>query len=67
MCKNELEKMVRMSQEEYMQQNPNYEPMFPKGWDDDSKWPDFKYDYESFRSTQIAIDHHLEVMAGCWD
>ena len=56
-----------MSQEEYMQQNPNYEPMFPKGWDDDSRWPEFKYDYDSFRSTQIAIDHHLEVMAGCWD
>jgi hypothetical protein len=67
MCKNDLEKMVRMSQEEYMQQNPNYEPMFPKGWDDDSRWPESKYDYDSFRSTQIAIDHHLEVMAGCWD
>jgi len=67
MCKNELEKMVRMSQEEYMQQNPNYEPMFPKDWDEDSKWPEFKYDYDSFRSTQIAIDHQLEVMAGCWN
>ena len=65
MCKNELEKMVRMSQEEYMQQNPNYEPMFPKGWDSDSKWPESKYDYDSFRSTQIAIDHQLEVLAGC--
>jgi len=65
MCKNELEKMVRMSQEEYMQQNPNYEPMFPKGWDNDSKWPESKYDYDSFRSTQIAIDHQLEVLAGC--
>jgi hypothetical protein len=65
MCKNELEKMVRMSQEEYMQQNPNYEPMFPKGWDNDSNWPESKYDYDSFRSTQIAIDHQLEVLAGC--
>jgi hypothetical protein len=65
MSKNELEKMVSMSQDEYMQQNPNYEPMFPKGWDEDTNWPEFKNDYDSFRKTQIEIDDYRERMAGC--
>lgn len=67
MSKNDLEKLASMSQDEYMQQNPNYEPMFPDGWSDDSKWPEFKYDYESFRSTQLLIDDYNERMAGCYD
>ena len=54
-----------MSQDEYMQENPNYEPMFPKGWDDDSRWPEFNYNYDSFRKTQIEIDDFRERMAGC--
>lgn len=65
MCKNELEKLVSMSQEEYMQENPNYEPMFPTGWDSDKNWPEFKNDYDSFRSAQIRIDLYRETMAGC--
>jgi len=65
MSKNELEKMVGMNQEEYMQQNPNYEPMFFKGWADDQNWPDMTYDYDSFRKTQIEIDDYRERMAGC--
>ena len=67
MCKNELEKMARMSQAEYMQQNPNYEPMFPKGWADDKNWPVITNDYESFRKHQIEIDYQLERMVGCFD
>jgi hypothetical protein len=65
MSKIELEKMVSMSQEEFMQENPNYEPMFPKGWDDDKHWPEFKNDYDSFRKIQIEIDDFRERMAGC--
>ena len=56
-----------MSQAEYMQQNPNYEPMFPKGWADDKNWPVINYDYESFRKHQIQIDYELERMVGCYD
>ena len=67
MSKNDLEKLVSMSQDEYMQMNPNYEPMFPDGWSDDSKWPEFKNDYESFRSMQLLIDDYNERMAGCYD
>ena len=67
MSKNDLEKLVSMSQDEYMQQNPNYELMFPDGWSDDSKWPEFKNDYDSFRKFQIEIDYQRELMAGCYD
>ena len=67
MSKNDLEKLVGMNQDEYMQMNPNYEPMFPDGWSDDSKWPEFKNDYESFRSMQLLIDDYNERMAGCYD
>ena len=54
-----------MSQAEYMQENPTYEPMFPDGWADDKNWPDFKYDYDSFRKIQIEIDDYNERMVGC--
>lgn len=40
-------------------------PMFPEGWSDNSNWPEFKYDYDSFRSIQIQIDELNEKMAGC--
>lgn len=40
-------------------------PMFPEGWDDDSKWPESNYDYDSFRHHQIRIDYELEKMFGC--
>ncbi len=65
MSKNELEKMVGMNQEEYMQQNPDHIPMFPKDWANDQNWPDITYDYDSFRKTQIEIDDYRERMAGC--
>lgn len=67
MCKKDLEKLVSMSQAEYMQENPNYEPMFPEGWADDKNWPAFTNDYDSFRKHQIQIDYEREVMAGCYD
>ena len=67
MCKNELEKMARMSQDEYMQQNPNYEPMFPQGWADDKNWSVITNDYESFRKHQTQIDYELDRMVGCYD
>ena len=42
------------------------EPMFPKGWDADNKWAEIdRYDYDSFRQTQIEIDLMYEKMAGC--
>ena len=40
-------------------------PMFPEGWNDNDNWPEFKYDYNSFRATQIQIDEWNEKMAGC--
>ena len=65
MNKKELERIISLSQKHYMKENPNYELMFPEGWDDDSKWPRFEYDYDSFKSTQIEIDDYMERMAGC--
>lgn len=70
MSKKDLEKMALMSQEEFMIDNPNYEPMFPEGWDDDEKWPldtNAKEAYDAWRKHQIEIDYQLEVMAGCYD
>lgn len=40
-------------------------PMFPQGWNDDKNWPQPKYNYDSFRHTQIQIDEWNEKMAGC--
>ena len=40
-------------------------PIFPEGWSHDSKWPEFKYDYDSFRVHQLRIDYELEKMVGC--
>ena len=63
----DLERLANMQEEEFKRTNPNYEPMFPKGWADDKNWPEFKYDYESFRIHQIQIDYELERMVGCYD
>ena len=63
----DLERLANMQEEEFKRTNPNYEPMFPKGWADDKNWPEFKYDYESFRKHQIQIDYELERMVGCYD
>ena len=40
-------------------------PMFPQGWNDDSRWSQPKYNYDSFRHIQIQIDEWNEKMAGC--
>jgi len=65
---NELKRLATMTSTQYQTENPNYEPMFPKGWDDNSRWPDFsKNNYDTFRSTQIEIDYQLEKMAGCYE
>lgn len=65
MNKKELERIISLSQKQYVKENPNYEMMFPDGWNDDNKWPTFEYDYDSFRSTQILIDSEREINAGC--
>ena len=70
MSKNDLEKLVSMSQEEFMQQNPSYEPMFPQGWSDDKHWPDLEKEsnaefWAKWSRHQIAIDEAMERMAGC--
>jgi hypothetical protein len=41
------------------------EPMFPKDWDDESRWFMPQYNYDSFRHIQIQIDEWNEKMAGC--
>jgi hypothetical protein len=63
---NELKRLATMTSTQYQTENPDYEPMFPKGWDDPSRWPDLSLNnYDTFRSTQIEIDWQLEKMAGC--
>lgn len=42
-------------------------PMFPDGWSNDIKWPEFKNNYDSFRVHQLRIDADLERMFGCYD
>jgi len=57
-----------MTSTQYQTENPNYEPMFPAGWEADKNWPDLSVNnYDSFRSTQIQIDDYQERMAGCYD
>jgi hypothetical protein len=65
---NELKRLATMTSTQYETENPDYQPLFPKGWDDDSLWPDLSLNnYDTFRSTQIQIDDHLERMAGCYE
>jgi hypothetical protein len=45
--------------------NEDLKPMFPDGWNDNSKWPEFKNNYDSFRVHQVRIDYELEKMMGC--
>ena len=66
----DLERLANMQEEEFKRTNPNYEPMFPEGWDDDENWPldtNAKEAYDAWRKHQIEIDYQLEVMAGCYD
>jgi hypothetical protein len=65
---NELKRLATMTSTQYETENPDYQPLFPKGWDDASLWPDLSLNnYDTFRSTQIQIDDHLERMAGCYE
>ncbi len=36
--------------------------MFPEGWSNDSRWPEFNYNYDSFAIHQLAIDRANEEM-----
>lgn len=74
MNKEKLEILVRLPKQHFDAVikliNPNVTdqdllPMFPANWSDNQNWPEFKYDYDSFRSTQIEIDYLREKMAGC--
>lgn len=56
----ELERLATMQEQEYQRLNPDYEPMFPKGWSNDKNWPELEYNYDSFRKTQIMIDAYYE-------
>lgn len=40
-------------------------PMFPANWSDNINWTEFKYNYDSFRKTQIEIDEWNEKLMGC--
>ena len=40
-------------------------PMFPANWSDNINWIEFKYNYDSFRKTQIEIDEWNEKLMGC--
>ena len=61
---NELKRLATMTSTQYQTENPDYQPMFPKGWDSDKNWPDMsKNTYDDFRSTQIRIDEYYEDMA----
>lgn len=40
-------------------------PMFPEGWSNDNKWPEFKNNYDSFRIHQLRIDYEIEQMMSC--
>jgi hypothetical protein len=65
---HELKRLATMTSTQYETENPDYQPLFPKGWDDASHWPDFSVNnYGTFRSTQIEIDYQLEKMAGCYE
>lgn len=45
--------------------NEDLTPMFPQGWSDNENWSNINFDYDSFRTTQIAIDEWNEKLAGC--
>ena len=70
MSKQDLEKLVSMSQEEYMQLNPSYQPIFPEGWSDDKHWPNLDREtnaefWDKWQHIQIQIDYELERSMGC--
>jgi hypothetical protein len=46
-------------------------PMFPQGWNNDSRWPEEKETnaerWAKWQPHQIRIDYELERMVGCYD
>ena len=46
-------------------EDKDLKPMFPEHWSDDCNQPESKYNYDSFRTTQIQIDEWYEKLAGC--
>jgi len=46
-------------------------PMFPEGWNDNSRWPEEKETnaerWAKWQPHQIRIDYELEHMVGCYD
>ncbi len=79
--KENLERLISLDKNQYdvtiKQINPevtdeDLKPMFPKGWNDDSRWPDFDKEtnaehWERWRPHQLRIDYELECMVGCYD
>ncbi len=82
--KGALEILVRMSlkdkdyslfRETFQLMNPkltdeDFKPMFPEGWSNDNKWPDFDKEtnaefWVKWSKHQIAIDYELECSMGC--
>lgn len=78
--KENLERLISLDKNQYdvtiKQINPkvtdeDLKPMFTKGWDNDSRWPeDTETNAERWarwQPHQIRIDYELERMVGCYD
>jgi len=79
--KENLERLISLDKNQYdvtiKQVNPevtdeDLKPMFPKGWNDDSRWPaeDTETNAERWKRWephQLRIDYELERMVGCYD
>lgn len=78
--KENLERLISLDKNQYdvtiKQINPkvtdeDLKPMFPKGWNNDSRWPeDTETNAERWarwEPHQIRIDYELERMVGCYD
>lgn len=78
--KENLEWLISLDKNQYdvtiKQVNPevtdeDLKPVFPKGWNDDSLWPEDKETnaerWARWEPHQIRIDYELERMVGCYD
>lgn len=78
--KENLEWLISLDKNQYdvtiKQVNPevtdeDLKPMFPKGWNDDSRWLEDKETnaerWARWEPHQIRIDYELERMVGCYD
>jgi hypothetical protein len=79
--KENLERLISLDKNEYdvtiKTINPkvtdeDLEPMFPIGWNNDSRWPDFDSEtnaerWAKWEPYQLLIDYELERMVGCYD